>query len=49
VRTILLLLGALPFAIAAWWSIAAPLTGLLIVLFGLLAFRAESRRTASVA
>lgn len=38
----LLVLGVVPLAVAAWWTIAAPLVGLLALLLGWLAIRARS-------
>lgn len=39
---ILLVAGAGPLAVAAWWSIAAPLVGLLTLLLGWTAVRTRS-------
>jgi hypothetical protein len=38
---ILLAVGALPLAVAAWWSIVAPLSGLLALLLGWTAIRSH--------
>ena len=45
---ILLAAGAGPLAVTAWWSIAAPLVGLLTLLLGWTAVRASGRRTADL-
>ncbi|MEU6539041.1 hypothetical protein [Streptomyces sp. NPDC047000] len=42
----LLVAGAVPLAVAAWWSIAAPLVGLLILLLGWTAVRTGPAPTA---
>jgi hypothetical protein len=39
---VLLLAGALPLAVAAWWSIVAPVVGLLALLLGWPAVRAAA-------
>lgn len=44
---ILLILGAAPLAVAAWWSIAAPLLGLLALLLGWRALRTQARSAGS--
>jgi hypothetical protein len=33
--TVLLVAGAVPFAVAAWWSVVAPLTGLVVLAIGI--------------
>jgi hypothetical protein len=38
----LLFAGALPLAVAAWWSIAAPVVGLLVLTLGWPAIRAQA-------
>lgn len=43
---VLLVSGAGPLAVAAWWSIAAPVVGLLILLLGWDAIRSQSALTA---
>jgi hypothetical protein len=42
VAVAVLALGVLPLAVAAWWSIAAPLVGLLVLLLGWPAIRAQA-------
>jgi hypothetical protein len=42
---ILLVLGAVPLAVAAWWSIAAPLVGLLALPLGWAAIRTQAALT----
>jgi hypothetical protein len=41
IAMLLLVVGALPFAIATWWSVVSPLMGLLALLLGGLAVRAS--------
>ena len=41
IAVILLVLGAVPLAVAAWWSIVAPLVGLLALLLGWAAIRSQ--------
>ena len=41
--TIVLIAGAIPFALATWWSIVIPLTGLLIVAIGLPQIKRRAR------
>jgi predicted PurR-regulated permease PerM len=42
VAVALLVAGAVPFAVVAWWSIAAPLIGALALVFGWFAIRSAS-------
>ncbi|MHB9863624.1 hypothetical protein [Streptomyces sp. YIM S03343] len=42
---VLLVSGAGPLAVAAWWSIAAPLVGLLVLPLGWAAIRTQSAPT----
>ena len=44
IASILLVSGTAPLAVAAWWSIAAPVVGLLMLLLGTPAIRAQTRR-----
>ncbi|MBE1493927.1 hypothetical protein H4696_001027 [Amycolatopsis lexingtonensis] len=44
IATALLVLGTAPLAIVAWWSIAAPVVGLVILLLGWPAIRALGAR-----
>lgn len=43
---VLLAVGALPLAVAAWWSIVAPLIGLLALLLGWTAIRVRAANPA---
>lgn len=40
-KLVLLLVGALPFAVATWWSIVTPLVALLVLAVGLSAIRTQ--------
>ncbi|TNC28027.1 hypothetical protein [Amycolatopsis alkalitolerans] len=42
IASALLVLGAVPLAVAAWWSIVAPVVGLLMLLLGWPATRAQA-------
>jgi hypothetical protein len=44
VAMLLLIIGALPFAVATWWSVVTPLIGLLVLLLGGLAARTRLAR-----
>lgn len=45
--TIVLTAGAVPFALAVWWSVVIPLTGLLIVAIGLPQIKRRARAEAA--
>jgi len=47
IALVMLAVGALPLAVAAWWSIVAPLAGLLVLLLGWAAVRAHTTAAAN--